>query len=112
MNRDFAVTQRHQFALVVIDQNDVVAEVGKASAGHQSDISRTHHGNAHRITFLTIAFRNLRIEPNQWSLAADRFYWILLRLPALVVEKWRNFVGACGNANPKLLADVQRRHSV
>ena len=39
MNGDLAVTQRGQFLLIVVDQDDVVAEVGKARAGYEPNVS-------------------------------------------------------------------------
>ena len=44
---NFAGPQRLQLLLVVVDQNDVVSEIGKTSPGHQSNIARTHHRNVH-----------------------------------------------------------------
>ena len=47
MNGNFAVPQRSQFLLVVVDQDDVVTEIGETSACDQSYISRTDDSNPH-----------------------------------------------------------------
>ncbi len=44
---DFAGFQRSDFGLVVVHQDHLVAEVGKARARHQSHIARTYYGDVH-----------------------------------------------------------------
>jgi len=44
---DFAVFKSGEFAVVIVDQNDVVAEVGEACAGDQSHVSGTDDSNPH-----------------------------------------------------------------
>ena len=46
-NRDHAVSQRADLAGVLVDACDHMAEIGEACAGHQSDIARPDHRNAH-----------------------------------------------------------------
>ena len=43
----FAGLQRFDFARVVIDADDIVADVGKASAGDETDITGTDDGKIH-----------------------------------------------------------------
>jgi hypothetical protein len=47
VDRHFAAIQRSEFILIVIDDNDVVAEVGKAGPCDQSNVSRTDNCNLH-----------------------------------------------------------------
>jgi hypothetical protein len=42
-----AVSERRQLGWIVVHQNDVVSEIGKASACHQANISRTHYRDPH-----------------------------------------------------------------
>ena len=46
-NRDHAVSQRANLAGVLVDACDHMAEIGEACAGHESDIARPDHRNAH-----------------------------------------------------------------
>ena len=46
-DRDLAAAQRLDLARVLVDAGDHVAEIGKACAGHQPDIARPDHRNAH-----------------------------------------------------------------
>src|SRR5438067_1370768 len=45
VDRDFPGLERFHFAQVVVDADDVVADVGKTSAGHETDITGTNDGN-------------------------------------------------------------------
>ncbi len=47
MDGDIAGLERGQFGLVVIHQDNLMAEVGETRARHQSHVARTHHRNAH-----------------------------------------------------------------
>ena len=47
VDRDFAGLQRFHFSRVVIDADDVMADVGETSAGHQTDVTGTDDGNIH-----------------------------------------------------------------
>src|ERR1035437_1359197 len=47
MDGDLAILQRRQFGLIIVHQNDIVSEIGKASACHQPYVSRTHDRNPH-----------------------------------------------------------------
>jgi hypothetical protein len=46
-NRHHAVAQRADLAGVLVDACDDMAEIGEACAGHQPDIARPDHRNAH-----------------------------------------------------------------
>ena len=46
---DFAGVQRSQFLLIVVDQDDVMAQIGEACACDQPNIPGTYNGDAHRI---------------------------------------------------------------
>ena len=46
---DFAAFQRRQFLLIVVDQDDIVSEISETGACDQSNVPRTHNGDAHRI---------------------------------------------------------------
>ena len=46
-DRDLAALQRCDLAGVLVDAGDLVAEIGKAGAGHQADIARADHRDAH-----------------------------------------------------------------
>ena len=47
MDGYLAVSERRQLGWIVVHQNDVVSEIGKASACHQANISRTHYRDPH-----------------------------------------------------------------
>ena len=49
VNRYFAIAQSRQLLLIVVDQDDIVSEIGKTRARHQPNVSRTHHRNLHRL---------------------------------------------------------------
>ena len=44
---NLAVLERGQFALIIVDENDVVAEVGEAGACNQPHVSGTNDSDAH-----------------------------------------------------------------
>ena len=46
-NRDFATAQACDLAAILVDAGDLMAEIGKAGAGHQPHITRANHGNSH-----------------------------------------------------------------
>jgi hypothetical protein len=46
-NRDLATIERGEFLLVVVHYNDVVAEIGEASACDQAYVSRTDNRQLH-----------------------------------------------------------------
>ena len=46
-DRDFALLQTRDLALVLVDAGDDMAEVGEACAGDEADIAGADHGNAH-----------------------------------------------------------------
>jgi hypothetical protein len=39
--------QRIDLALILVDADDIMAEIGKAGARHKPDIARTHYRNLH-----------------------------------------------------------------
>jgi hypothetical protein len=47
VDRDLAIVQRRQLLLIVVDENDVVTEIGKAGASDQSYVSGTYYSDAH-----------------------------------------------------------------
>ena len=47
VDRDLALPERLDFALVVIDADDVVADVGEAGAGDEADITGADDGEIH-----------------------------------------------------------------
>src|SRR6516164_10838068 len=47
VNGDLSRLQRFEFLSVVVDQDDLVTEIGEASAGHKSDVSGSDHRNGH-----------------------------------------------------------------
>ena len=47
MDGNLAILQRGQFLLIVVHENDIVSEVGKTSARHQSYVSRTYNRDPH-----------------------------------------------------------------
>ena len=49
MDRNPAASQRRQLLLVIIDQNDVVAEISKTRSCNQADVSRSHDCDVHRL---------------------------------------------------------------
>ena len=51
-NRDFAAAQGGDLVAVLVHAGDLVAEIGKAGAGHQPHIARANHGNPHETTCL------------------------------------------------------------
>jgi hypothetical protein len=44
---DLAVSQGRQFGVIVVHENNVVTEIGKASASDQTDVSRPYNCNPH-----------------------------------------------------------------
>ena len=46
-NGDRAGSQRLDLGLILVDAGDHMAEIGEACPGHQSDIPRPDHRNAH-----------------------------------------------------------------
>ena len=52
VDRDLAALQRRDLAGVLVDAGDVVAEIGKAGAGHKADIAGADHCDAHEKTFI------------------------------------------------------------
>ena len=47
MNGDLPVFERRKFALIVVDQYDVMTQIGEAGARDQSHVSGTNHSNPH-----------------------------------------------------------------
>jgi hypothetical protein len=47
MDGNLPVAQGSEFPLIVVDEDDVVSEVGEASSRDQAYVSRTHYGNLH-----------------------------------------------------------------
>jgi hypothetical protein len=47
MNRHFAVSERGDFFLVIIDQHYLVPEIGETNSRHQANVSGTNYRNAH-----------------------------------------------------------------
>ena len=47
-NRNLAAIKRRDLLRVLVDAGHVVAEIGKAGAGHQPHITCADHGHAHR----------------------------------------------------------------
>ena len=39
VNRDLSTVERRQFVLIVVNQDDLMAHVGKARPSHQSDVA-------------------------------------------------------------------------
>src|SRR5207302_10282770 len=48
MDRNLALAKRGQLLLIVVYQNDLVAQVGETGPCHQAHVSRTYDGNANR----------------------------------------------------------------
>ena len=48
INRNAAGLQRFDLGCVIVDANDVVADVGKACAGDKTDVTGADDGNIHR----------------------------------------------------------------
>ena len=46
-DRDLAAAQGCDLAGILVDAGDLVAEIGKAGAGHQSHIARANHRDSH-----------------------------------------------------------------
>ena len=46
-DRDLAAAQGFDLAGILVHAGDLVAEIGKAGAGHQPHIARANHGNSH-----------------------------------------------------------------
>jgi hypothetical protein len=49
-NRNLASKQRFDLAGILVHAGDLVAEIGKAGAGHQPHIARANHGDAHNLS--------------------------------------------------------------
>ena len=49
VDRHLAALQRLDLGRVLIDADDVVAEIGKAGARNEADIARADHCNAHLV---------------------------------------------------------------
>ena len=49
-NRNLASQQRVDLAGILVHAGDLVAEIGKAGAGHQPHIARANHGDAHNLS--------------------------------------------------------------
>ena len=47
VNRDLPALQAIDLSLVVVDADDIVADIGEASTSHETDISRTNNRNIH-----------------------------------------------------------------
>jgi hypothetical protein len=51
VDRHLALAQAGDLGGFLVDADDVMAELGEAGAGHQPDIARPDHGDAHRSAF-------------------------------------------------------------
>jgi hypothetical protein len=47
VNRDLPALEAINLSLVVVDAGDIVADIGEASTGDETDISRTNDRNIH-----------------------------------------------------------------
>jgi len=47
MNWNLASFQGCEFLLIVVDQNYLMSQVGKARPGHKANVSRSHNRNVH-----------------------------------------------------------------
>ena len=52
-DRDLAAAQGFDLAGILVHAGDLVAEIGKAGAGHQPHIARANHGNSHENNLLS-----------------------------------------------------------
>ena len=57
VNRHFAARQSRDLRLVLVDANDLMAEIGKTRAGNKADIAGADHGNAHVKSIVKVANR-------------------------------------------------------
>jgi hypothetical protein len=51
VNRDMPAAETIELSLVVVDADNIMADIGEAGASHQTDISRANNSNIH-CTFL------------------------------------------------------------
>ena len=59
---NLAILERRQFALVVIDQDDVVSKVRKTGACHQPDVSGAYDRDPHVLTPVMNCAKQLSFE--------------------------------------------------
>ncbi len=57
VNRHLAARQSRDLRLVLVDANDLMAEIGKTGAGNKADIAGADHGNAHVGSIVKVANR-------------------------------------------------------
>ena len=55
-NRNLAAIERGYLLRILVDAGHVVAEIGKAGAGHQPHIACADHGHAHRFSVPELNF--------------------------------------------------------
>ncbi len=53
MNWNLASFQGCEFLLIVVDQNYLMSQVGKARPGHEANVSRSHNCNMHPLLRLS-----------------------------------------------------------
>jgi hypothetical protein len=57
-DRHDAALERVDLALVLVDADDLMAEIGETGPGHEADIAGADHGNAHGISIGALGFRS------------------------------------------------------
>ena len=70
IDRHLAAAQRRDLCLVLVDADNLVPEVGKASAGNKADIAGADHGNAHVISIMVVTNR-FRSKPDRDCIADE-----------------------------------------
>src|SRR5690606_37660645 len=69
-DRNAALAQRRDFAGVLVDAADVMAEVGEARTGDEPDVARAYHDNSHGSPLLPRSGRRAPRFPPRPALAA------------------------------------------